>query len=171
MKARITVPLLLALAVGIAFIATLAMMLFNFSSSMDRVDTVVEHRFSSMIGGLEDDVIRLSPGESKTFKYELDQSRDDTGLMTGFIQLVRINGTGVSSVEVEIGDSSVPSYYHQLHLSDGQLKQIEFIIPRSGSVTFKNEGDRTEEMMLNLQLTYFAILDSKANVTLPADSQ
>jgi hypothetical protein len=91
--------------------------------------------------------------------------------MTGFIQLVRINGTGVSSVKVEIGDSSIPSYYHQLHLSDGQLKQIEFIIPRSGSVTFKNEGDRTEEMMLNLQLTYFAILDSKANVTLPADSQ
>jgi hypothetical protein len=158
-RPRITIPIIVALGIGAASTVLLSFIFFGSPSSSDPASagTAIEHKSTSLIGDLEDDVIWLRRGESKTFNYTLENAQGDTGLMTGFVQLTQGNDTGISSVTLKIGNTSIPSYYHQLQMSGGQLKQIDFIIPRSGSVTFQNNGERVESILLNLQLTYTAI--------------
>lgn len=159
---RTSVPITVGLTTGVIFlIVMLVLILYSNPSSsdtafQDRAGGVVEHKYTSLPGDLGDDVISISPAQSKTFNFTLDHNRDATGLMTGFIQVIRANMTGVSSVNVKIGSSTIPPYYHQFQLSDGEMKQIDFIIPNNGSVTFQNAGEREEQIMFNLQLTYYA---------------
>jgi len=148
-------PVILGLGVGISFIVILVI-LFSSPPDASPKRPPVEHRYTSLLGDLGDDVLWISPGESKTFNYSLDQPLDHTGLMTGFIQLIQVNTTGISSVTVKVGNDSVPSYFHEFQVTDGELKQVDFIIPEDGSVTFQNTGQRVEQIKFNLQLTYFA---------------
>ncbi len=102
MSKRIMRPAILGLGVGISFIVILVVV-FNSPPDASPKRAPVEHRYTSLLGNLGDDVLWISPGESKTFNYVLDQPLDHTGLMTGFIQLIQINTTGISSVTVKIG--------------------------------------------------------------------
>ncbi|MGH9992374.1 MAG: hypothetical protein ACREAZ_07000 [Nitrososphaera sp.] len=148
-------PVILGLGLGISFIVILVVILNSPPDASTRRPPV-EHRYTSLLGDLGDDVLWIRPGESRTFNYTLDQPLDDTGLMTGFIQPIQVNTTGISSVTVKIGNASIPSNYHEFQVSDGDLKQVDFIIPENGSVTFQNTGERVEQIKLNIQLTYFA---------------
>jgi len=67
---------------------------------------------------------------------------------------VIVTWSNTSSIFVNATSSN---NYHQLHISDGELKEMDLIIPNKGSVIFQNNGDRVEEIKLNLQLTYTAI--------------
>lgn len=161
---RITLPVKVALSVTAAVIVV-SVVLLNLSGTLNSApkDTIIEHKYTSLIGDLADDIVLIEPSEVKKFNYTLVDSRDETGLMTGFIQILPNNGSGFSSVTVQIGNTSLPQYYNQFSISDGQMRQIDQIIPTSGSVVIINKGEGTERIMLNMQLTYFAAYEQTNN--------